>query len=76
MPEDSFVAGLGFSGDLAMTDEQIECLKRFRKNRRVYVVVEKSCMGEQDVSIQKAMFEFTANYFCVELDKEIRMPYS
>lgn len=72
--EDSFMARYSdFS--MALTDDQIECLKRFRDNRRVYVLIAKEFVGEQDVSIQKAMFEFTANYFCVDRDKKVRMPY-
>ena len=65
----------GVYNGVTLDDQSIECLKHFQTNRRVYVLLETGFIPEHDISIQKTMLEYTANYFCTESKKETRLPY-
>ena len=65
----------GFCSTECLTPLDINALKRFSTNARVYVVIVKDEEYDYDYSINTCMLEYTANHFAMDANPEVMDAY-
>ncbi len=68
-------AGMFFNGEELLTSQEIESLKRFSDNEKVYVLLVDSDIKEQDFSLTTAALEYTANVYRIDDRYSVRRKY-